>query len=109
MQGGYLYVLTNPAWSGYCKIGRTTGPSRRLNQYQTGSPHRDYELVHDRYFANVDQAEKDLHASIRGHHYRGEWFHIHPTDAVRWINSLGRKLAREAQGEVRHQRADGPR
>jgi hypothetical protein len=103
---GYLYLITNAAWPGYCKIGKTENrPGTRLLNAQTWTPHRDYELVHWRCFPNVHLAEKEIHIALKGHRTRGngEWFRLHPTDAVQWINAL----CGSSKGQVRHRGADG--
>jgi len=41
---GYLYLVTNPAYPGWYKIGSAKDAETRLGQYQTASPHRDYVL-----------------------------------------------------------------
>jgi len=40
---GYVYVITNPAWPDWVKIGMAIDAEDRLNGYQTSSPMRDYE------------------------------------------------------------------
>jgi len=40
-----VYVLVNPAFPGWCKIGMAVDAEDRLKQYQTSSPYRDYELI----------------------------------------------------------------
>lgn len=100
-EAGYIYIIENPAWPGYCKVGRTNNPERRLLAYQTGSPRRDYVLVHHRFFTNADKAEDELHAALWGHRakWHGEWFHIHAADAVAKLNALARQVRdRERDG-----------
>lgn len=41
---GFVYAITNPAWSDYIKIGCAIDVYDRLNSYQTSSPKRDYKL-----------------------------------------------------------------
>ncbi len=41
---GFVYILTNPAWPEWVKIGSAIDPFSRSNGYQTGSPFRDYVL-----------------------------------------------------------------
>jgi len=45
-KNGYIYIISNPAWKGYYKIGRTVDIHSRMGSYQTSSPHRDYYLEH---------------------------------------------------------------
>lgn len=41
---GYVYLITNPAFPGWVKIGASIDAETRLNQYQTYSPNRDYKI-----------------------------------------------------------------
>ena len=75
---GEVYILKNPAWKDWYKIGKAVDAVDRCKSYQTSSPHRDYELVT---FAKVDdrnKAEKLLHShfTFRSRERRGEWFHL---------------------------------
>lgn len=40
----WIYIITNPAWEGYYKVGKSNNPEKRLKVYQTSSPHRDYVI-----------------------------------------------------------------
>lgn len=90
---GYVYCIVNPAWPEWVKIGRALDPYDRLSSYQTGSPHRDYRLIHYVYFADRYSAERTAHDSLDGLSERhvGEWFMVEPEKAVTVINeTLGR-------------------
>lgn len=41
---GYVYLISNPNFIGFTKIGSAKDAETRLKQYQTGSPFRDYKL-----------------------------------------------------------------
>ena len=42
---GYVYIVINDAWAEWCKFGVTKrDPEERLNDYQIGSPFRDYRI-----------------------------------------------------------------
>ena len=41
---GQVYILTNPAWEGWVKVGMAVDAVDRTGNYQTSSPYRDYEL-----------------------------------------------------------------
>ncbi|AFQ22213.1 hypothetical protein My1_054 [Pectobacterium phage My1] len=41
---GYVYLITNPAYPGWVKIGASVDAETRLSQYQTYSPFRNYTL-----------------------------------------------------------------
>jgi len=85
---GFVYVLTHPAFPGSVKVGRTNSPRQRLSTYNTGCPGRRYKFaavvpVHDA--ASAESAAAEL---LRGHALLGEWFQLHPTDAVALLTAL---------------------
>ena len=41
---GQVYIITNPAWEGWVKVGMAVDANDRAGNYQTASPYRDYEL-----------------------------------------------------------------
>ena len=75
-KGGYVYAITNPAWPGWIKIGMAGDAEDRCISYQTGSPFRDYELVH--YVSTHDRrkTEEEVHnaASKIAEERKREWF-----------------------------------
>jgi len=77
---GQVYVLVNPAFPGWCKIGMAVDAEDRLKQFQTGSPYRDYELIATYDTSDRRKAEKFAHDLLeKRHERRGEWFYIqHP-------------------------------
>jgi|GEM_PF-4419113 len=93
--GGSLYVITNPAWPGYVKMGRTTNAASRFRTYQTASPHRDYRLFYSRWFPDVCRAERTLRTLYRGHVVNGEWHLLHPEDAANLIDMTAEQLTKE--------------
>ena len=56
---GEVYVLKNPAWSNWYKIGKAIESVDRCNQYQTSSPHRDYEIVTYKKFKHREPKPKE--------------------------------------------------
>src|SRR5210317_1642955 len=62
---GQVYVITNKAWRGWVKIGMAIDAEDRCNQYQTSSPHRDYELKYCKSFLNRRIAESKAHKLCR--------------------------------------------
>ena len=72
---GELYVLTNPAFEGWVKVGMAVDAQDRLKNYQTSSPFRDYELQS---FCKVNDrraAEAEVHRRLSKYSERqGEWF-----------------------------------
>jgi len=79
---GQVYIITNPNFPEWVKIGMAVDSEDRLNGYQTSSPFRDYALytawnVNDRRIA-----ESEAHALLQKKYKRkGEWFKCTPQDA----------------------------
>jgi hypothetical protein len=80
---GYVYVITNPAWPEWVKIGMAIDAEDRLNGYQTSSPMRDYQLVHAIATPDRAKAERVAHkAAAMCGEKQGEWFKIANEEAV---------------------------
>ena len=47
---GYVYIIANPSFDGWLKVGMAIDAEDRCNGYQTSSPHRDYKLLYARKF-----------------------------------------------------------
>ena len=75
---GYVYVISNPAWKGWYKVGMAVDSQDRCGSYQTSSPHRDYRLEYSKYFLNRKVAEEIAHDVISeiSHDRNGEWFKV---------------------------------
>lgn len=75
---GWIYALYHPRLIGWFKVGKTTNPRRRLNQYQTGDPARAYRYVFLRRMENHNLAEKQLIERLLrlGYLPYGEWFEV---------------------------------
>lgn len=86
---GWIYVVTNPAWRGFCKIGKTIDKKERIATMQTYSPLRDYKVEHYMYFNNALQIEKEIHNKLKDFRAEGEWFNISTEYAHRAISSVG--------------------
>ena len=90
---GWVYVLSNPAWPGYVKIGSSLEMNGRLSGYQTGSPFRDYAL--EALFKTTDRRafERRVHAALQAVRVgRTEWFRMHPQDAKNIIDKLKKEM-----------------
>lgn len=74
IQEGFIYVLVNPAWSDWVKIGQTTDYEGRLQTYQTASPISDYKMVEIRYVSDSYSVEQEILNKARPQYeVRGEW------------------------------------
>ena len=88
---GEVYILKNPAWKNWYKIGKAIESTDRCNGYQTGSPHRDYELVTYKKFKHRGVAEKMAHslAERLSRKRANEWFYIENLDKEDFDKMLG--------------------
>lgn len=70
---GFVYMITNPAWNEWCKIGITTNMEKRLNSYQTSSPHRDFKICKYEFSTDRRVAERLILSSDEIDIRKSEW------------------------------------
>lgn len=84
--GGFIYIITNPKFEGYCKIGISENLTNRLRTYQTSDPHRKYKIEHYIFHPKYKIAEVKIKEMMK--HFstdtiqKGEWFRISVPMAV---------------------------
>jgi uncharacterized protein YutD len=73
---GYVYIVSNPAWERWFKVGMALDAYDRCAGYQTSSPFRDYVVEYCKFFTDRKEAEKLVHAELRtqGVKHSSEWF-----------------------------------
>jgi len=83
---GSVYMISNPAWPDWMKVGCSSEPEKRLKNYQTGDPKRGYMLEYSRSFKNKMDAESKVHEILISNGYpdEGEWFQA-PKSIIRDI------------------------
>jgi|TARA_R100001460_G_scaffold50633_1_gene89087 hypothetical protein len=86
---GEVYVITNPAFPDWVKIGMAVDSEDRLKGYQTGDPHRSYKLEFSRNFNDRRKAESKAHV-LAGKSFiqSGEWFNMSVQDAINMIEGI---------------------
>lgn len=76
---GQVYVIANPAWKDWVKVGMAVDATDRAGNYQTSSPYRDYTLL---YTYDVDDrraAESAAHTRLAKECDNiNEWFRLPP-------------------------------
>ena len=89
-RSGYVYVVTNPAWPEWVKIGMAIDAEDRCNGYQTSSPFRDFVLHHSVYCDDRRSLERKAHTAVEhiAEERNAEWFKIPAEDAVSCITGL---------------------
>ena len=73
---GYVYIISNPAWEGWYKVGMAIDAYDRLVTYQTSSPFRDYTVEYCKHFEDRRDAERSVHLELEAMKvkHRNEWF-----------------------------------
>ena len=87
---GYVYIITNPCWSNWVKVGMAIDAKDRCKQYQTSSPFRDYKLCYSKFFDDRKEAEAKAHSLLKesAEERKGEWFKITQDKAKEIIEAL---------------------
>tara|TARA_R110000765_G_scaffold114357_2_gene207148 strand:+ start:8116 stop:8598 length:483 start_codon:yes stop_codon:yes gene_type:complete len=87
---GYIYVINNPCWEGWIKVGMAVDAENRCKQFQTSSPFRDYKLFYKKYFEDRKTAEKEIHKKLKNISERseGEWFKVSGKEAANLIKAI---------------------
>lgn len=76
IQEGFIYIVSNPAWDGYYKVGVSLDPRDRLKSYQTSSPFQDFKLEGWYFSYNARSVEKEIHSRLERFRTNGEWFEL---------------------------------
>ena len=80
---GAVYVMTNPSWEGWVKVGMAVDAEDRLKSYQTSSPYRDYELKYIIKTVDRRKSEAEAHTALeQKYERRNEWFLCSPSQAI---------------------------
>ena len=87
---GEVYIITNPAWKGWIKIGMAIDSEDRCKGYQTSSPLRDFKLKFKKYFDDRRTAEQTAHTlcAKKAEKRKGEWFKLDLKTAKDIINNM---------------------
>ena len=105
-KAGDVYIMCNPAWEGWYKVGKAVESNNRLGDYQTGSPFRDYKLLFYKKFSDRHVAETVAHAKLDKicKERSFEWFKIDLQDAINVIEEI--QIAGVFQKNI-HRGSDG--
>lgn len=88
---GQVYVIVNPNFSEWVKVGMAVDSEDRLNGYQTSSPFRDYALVSSWDVNDRRAAETEAHTELQKlYERRSEWFKCTPEQAQEVVSEIAR-------------------
>lgn len=87
---GLVYIVTNPAWPGKFKIGKTGGLYYRFVTYQSGDPFRAYKIEATWKTSDRHTIEKEIHEIFKSCRVPGssEWYELDLTLAITMLDSL---------------------
>ena len=86
---GQVYVIVNPNFPEWVKVGMAVDAADRLNGYQTSSPFRDYVLNYSWDVNDRRAAESDAHSELQKlYERRSEWFKCTPEQAQEVVSGL---------------------
>ena len=87
---GHVYIISNPCWDGWIKVGMAVDAEDRCNGYQTSSPFRDYKLCYTKYFKDRRSAEQIAHKKLKkiSVKHKGEWFKVSTKEATNLIKAI---------------------
>lgn len=85
---GFVYIITNPVYDGWVKVGSALNMEERLASYQTCDPNRGYKIEFIWHFDNRKEAERLAHNALHKHRGNGEWFKLNVKKAIKIIESL---------------------
>ncbi len=86
---GEIYIVTNPAWKGWIKVGMAVDAHDRAKSYQTSAPFRDYDLEYVLYTSSRKETETEIHKRLSDICERkNEWFNCSVELGKRIIDSV---------------------
>ena len=86
---GQVYVIVNPNFPEWVKVGMAIDSEDRLNNYQTSSPFRDYVLNYTWNVSDRRAAESESHTELHKlYERRSEWFKCTPEQAQEVVSGL---------------------
>jgi len=86
---GQVYIIVNPSFPEWVKVGMAVDAADRLNGYQTSSPFRDYVLNYSWDVNDRRAAESEAHSELQKlYERRSEWFKCTPEQAQEVVSGL---------------------
>ena len=86
---GQVYVIVNPNFPEWVKVGMAVDAADRLNGYQTSSPFRDYVLNYSWDVKDRRAAESESHSELQKlYERRSEWFKCTPEQAQEVVSGI---------------------
>jgi hypothetical protein len=108
MSAGCIYLMVNPAWPEFVKVGQTTrDPQQRAKELSaTGVPY-PYMVIHVEDVENCELAEREMHERLNEFRVVGnrEFFRISVAEAIDILRSVAPKYSKaQSQSGVQESR-----
>tara|TARA_R110000764_G_scaffold190409_1_gene275707 strand:+ start:109 stop:564 length:456 start_codon:yes stop_codon:yes gene_type:complete len=90
VKAGHVYIISNPAWPEWVKVGMAIDAADRCSNYQTSSPFRDYVVEYSFASTNRRKDESLAHQKLAAisQDRRGEWFKLPVSKAIGCISGI---------------------
>ena len=90
VKAGHVYIISNPAWPEWVKVGMAIDAADRCCNYQTSSPFRDYVVEYSFASTNRREDESVAHQKLAAisQDRRGEWFKLPVSKAIGCISGI---------------------
>ena len=90
VKAGHVYIISNPAWPEWVKVGMAIDTDDRCSSYQTSSPFRDYVVEYSFASTNRRRDESLAHQKLDAicPDRRGEWFKLPVSEAIGCISGI---------------------
>ena len=87
---GCVYIITNPAWPEWVKIGVALDSKKRVKGFNTGSPFRDYKVEYVLETINRHTVEIIAHKKAEeiSKDHNSEWFKMSVEDAKNILDNI---------------------
>lgn len=97
IKDGYVYIVSNPAWEGWHKVGMAVSAEDRCRGFQTSSPMRDYKLEYKIYSKDRRKTEELAHKYLTklASNVSGEWFNLPKEDIIPILSRLKERKPKE--------------
>jgi len=91
---GFIYIISNPSFPNFYKVGVTIDIQSRLKTYQTADPKRSYHIEHYIFHSNCYEMEKKINELFRPFalSIRNEWYEINKSMAISILDDQVEKL-----------------
>ena len=91
---GFIYIMSNPSLPGLVKIGFSMKDphSRAGNDFDPAGLPDDYVVEYHALVDDPREVEQQVHARLKDHHYKKEWFRVLVGEAIATMRSIAGQI-----------------